>query len=105
MVADDGFDLLEFATDSDTTASVRVLTRLYDPKLLTLGWILLDMRMLSWVVVRVLELAEFAVRKALLYVIGQGQEIEGFLRRSFIVNLHVVVDGFLITQVVVILHM
>ena len=79
VVDDDRLYLLQLSADCDSTPSIRVFTWFHNPKLFSLGWILLDMRVGAWVVVGFFELAKLAVLESLFNVVRQGQVIESFL--------------------------
>ena len=54
-------DVIQVATDLDTATSVRVLSRLYDPELVAVLWVLSKHLVVLWIVVCLLELEEFSI--------------------------------------------
>jgi hypothetical protein len=98
-------NLRKLLAHRDTTSSVRVLTRLYNPDAAAHCGELRQVRVVLWIVVRLLELGELGVRCPILYVIRQRQHIECVLVGRVIVNLHIVVNRLFITQMEIVLLM
>ena len=95
-VAHDIFYLLDFSAHINSTASVRVLSRLYNPHRLT--HLFEDLAVLTRVVAfeEFSKFGELFVVDSFLDVEGQRQHLKPFLSNGFVVNLHVVVNCLLV---------
>jgi hypothetical protein len=92
----------------NTTPPVGVFSRLNDPELLSkLGQLIEHCRFarVSGIIVELFKLEELRVIQSLLDVEGERQAVEVVSSNSFVVDLHVVIDGFLVAQVIVVLHL
>ena len=102
---DQALDVLQVATDLDSTSTIRVLARLHNPELVAVLGVLLQHLVVLRVVVRLLELQEFAICFALFDMESQRYPIEWVLSLSLVEDLHVVVDGLFVAQMEVVLLM
>ena len=102
---DQALDVLQVATHLDTTASIRVLTRLHNPELVAVLGVLLEHLIVLRVVIRFLELEEFAICFALFDVEGQRYPIKRILPHGLVIDLHVVVNSLFVAQMEVVLLM
>ena len=95
-IADDLFDLTEFTTNCDPTASISVFTRLNDPQLLAHSWIFCQIWMISGRVIGLFKLTKSTICEPVLDVVSQRKIVESILLSAFVVNFHVVVYSFLV---------
>ena len=102
---DQALDVLQVATHLDTTASIRVLARLHNPELVAVLGVLSEHLVVLRIVIRFLELEEFAICFALFDVEGQRYPIKRILPHGLVIDLHVVVDGLFVAQMEVVLLM
>lgn len=108
-IAHKALDVLEVATHLDTATTVRVLTRLDNPqRLAELGHLIEDsfLGRISHVVEQLLELGELGVaRESFLDVEREWHAFVIVQSERLVVHLHVVEDGLLVAQMVVVLHL
>ena len=99
--------VVDVPADLDATASVGVLTWLHDPEGLSeLGQLVEHGGLIGvgCIVIELLKLQKLGVVKAFLDVESQRKEVMVLFANCFVVDLHVVKDGFLVAQMVVVLH-
>ena len=100
------FDVVELFTHGDTASSVGILSWLHYPKVLSKLRIILKHSFFAsdCIIVELLKLLELWIVEALLDVEGERHLLVVLTAYSFIVDLHVVEESLLVTQVVVVLH-
>jgi hypothetical protein len=95
-IADYLSDLAQFATNGDSTASVRVFTRFDNPKLSAHCRVLCQVGVRTWRVISLFKFTKGTVRQSIFYMIGQRQIVKCTLLSALIVDLHIVVNRFLV---------
>ena len=88
--------MIEVAADLDTATAICVFARLDDPERVAVLGELLQHLVVLRVVVGLHEFEELAIRLTLLDMKGERERVEGILAERLVVDLHVVVDGFLV---------
>jgi len=103
-----GLNVVDVAAHLDAAPTIRVLSWLHDPEVLAeLGKLIQESytALVLCLVVELLKLEELWVVEALLDVESERQEVVILFADGLVVHLHVVVDGLLVAQVVVVLHL
>ena len=98
-------DVIKVAADLDTTSTVGVLTRLYNPERVAVLWELLEHFIILGVVESFLKLMEFSIVFTLFDVICEWEGVKRVLADGFVIDFHIVVDGFFVTEMEVVLLM
>lgn len=99
VVLNDLSDLGQLSADSDPAPTVRILAGFYDPEVFAHGWVFLEVRVLIRGVISFFEFTELTVSQSFFYMVSQWQVIESVLLSGFVIDLHVVVDSFLVRKV------
>ena len=89
----------EVTTNLNAASSIGILARLHNPQGVTILGVLIK----DFVVLRVVEsfnkFKELSVILSFFYMVGQRNRVKRVLPNRFVENLHVIVDGLLVTQV------
>lgn len=100
--------MVDVSAHLDPAPSIRILTRLHYPEGLSeLGKLVQDCRLVRVcrVVIQLLELEELWVVETFFDVESQRQIVMVLLANCLVVHLHIIIDGLLVAQVVIVLHL
>jgi hypothetical protein len=98
-------NLAQFFANSDTTASVSVLTWFDNPAFSAHTWVLYQCITLVRIVIDFFKFTELTICKTIFDMVGQWQIVKSVLVCRFIIHFHVVVDSFFVREVEIVFLM